>query len=150
MTVDLKAGAPVKLKLTDCRRTQAAYVPPPAARRPVNETVVSPNSKVALLNQLRKLSEPDVQGVTLGFHGSSTGPGEATPPEAAPSSAPSAGDHVLYESKLSSFIKNSLDVTTQTVLSADRRSVRVEMTPMFNTVSDARPQVSSSAIPGGQ
>ncbi len=63
---------------------------------------------------------------------------------------PSAGDHVLYESKLSSFIKNSLDVTTQTVLSADRRSVRVEMTPMFNTVSDARPQVSSSAIPGGQ
>jgi hypothetical protein len=62
--------------------------------------------------------------------------------------APSAADRVLYENRLSSFIDNSLEVTSQTVLSADRQTMRVSMSPVFNTATDAKPVVSSSVIPG--
>ena len=110
--------------------------------------MTSANSKVALLNKLRKLSEPDAQGVTVGFHGSTMGAGQAVAPEAEPMAPAGPGDRVVYESKLSSFIQNTMDVTTQTVLSADRRSLRTSMAPVFNTLTDADPRVSSSVIPG--
>ena len=73
---------------------------------------------------------------------------KSEPGMGAPSSVmETGGEH--YQSKLSSFIANSLEVTTQTVMAADRRSMRVSMTPVFNTASDARPIVSNPVIPGG-
>jgi hypothetical protein len=46
---------------------------------------------------------------------------------------------------------NTLDVTAQAVLSADRRSLKVSLTPVFNTVpSSAQPTVNNPLIPGGR
>jgi hypothetical protein len=147
-TIDLKKGGAVKVNLTDGRRTEAAYVPPPSAVRPISEGVVKTNDRSSLMNKLRKLSEPDVQGVTVGIHGSTVGMGETVSAPAPSSVTPMGGEH--YQSKLSSFIANSLEVTTQTVMAADRRSMRVSMTPVFNTVTDAKPVVSYTGIPGAR
>ena len=137
----------MRVNLGDGRRTQAAYVPPPSAVHPVEETVASTSDRSSLMNQLRKYSEPDSQGVTVGFHSSTAGLGSTVmaPP---PATGPSTGDHVVYESKLTSFIANTMEVTGQAVLSADRRSMRVSMTPVFNTATDAKPIVASPGIPG--
>jgi hypothetical protein len=72
--------------------------------------------------------------------------GVTTPASEPASATPMGGEQ--YQSKLSSFIANSLEVTTQATMSADRRSVRVSMTPVFNTVTDAKPVVSYTGIPG--
>jgi len=147
LTLDLKDHPVVRVNLGDGRRSEAAYVPPPSTVRPVDEAVAPTSSRVALMNQLRKMSEPDAQGVTVGFRGSSAGIGTmvAAPP---PPSVPSSGDRVVSESRLSSFIANTMEVTSQTVLAADRRSMRVSMTPVFNTATDATPIVASPGIPG--
>ena len=147
LTLDLGKNPTVRVNLGDGRRTEAAYVPPPSAVRPTEETAVATTDHASLMNQLRKYAEPDSQGVTVGFHGSTAGLGTTVAP--APSSAPASGDHVVYESKLSSFIANTMEVTSQTMLSADRRSMRVSMTPVFNTATDTPPVVASPGIPGG-
>jgi tetratricopeptide (TPR) repeat protein len=66
-TIDLRNSGPVKVNLTDGRRTEVAYVPPPSSVRPVSEGVIKTADRYSLMNKLRKLSEPDVQGVTVGF-----------------------------------------------------------------------------------
>ena len=147
LTLDLKDHPLVRVNLGDGRRTEAAYVPAPSAVRPVEEAVAPTSSRVALMNQLRKMSEPDAQGVTVGFRGSSAGIGTMVA-AAPPPSVPSSGDRVVSESRLSSFIANTMEVTSQTVLAADRRSMRVSMTPVFNTATDAKPIVASPGIPG--
>jgi hypothetical protein len=57
----------------------------------------------------------------------------------------------LYQTKVAAFVANSVDVTAQAVLSADRRSMRVSLTPVFNTASTAAaPVVTNPLIPGGR
>ena len=112
-------------------------------------TRVKTTDRFSLMNKLRKLSEPEVQGVvTDKMRGSTVGMGQ-TVSQSASSFVP-ATDGPQYQSKLSSFIANSLEVTTQATLAADRRSVRVSMTPVFNTVTDAKPVVSYPGIPGSR
>jgi tetratricopeptide (TPR) repeat protein len=148
MTIDLKNGGAVKVNLTDGRRTEVAYVPPPSSVRPISEAVVKTTDRCSLMNKLRKMSEPEVQGVTVGIHGSTVGMGETMPTSAPASMTPMGGEQ--YQSKLSSFIANSLEVTTQATMAADRRSMRVSMTPVFNTATDAKPVVSYTGIPGSR
>jgi len=51
---------------------------------------------------------------------------------------------------VSSFVKNSMDVTVQAVLSADRQTVRVSMSPVFSTAGmGGQPVVNNPGIPGG-
>ena len=40
-------------------------------------------------------------------------------------------DRVMYQTRVSSFVSNSLDVTAQAVMSADRRSMRLSVSPVF-------------------
>jgi hypothetical protein len=63
---------------------------------------------------------------------------------------PAASDRVLYQTKVSSFVKNTLDVTAQVTLSADRRSARLSLTPVVNapTTAAAAPVVTNPLIPG--
>jgi hypothetical protein len=69
----------------------------------------------------------------------------------AKSSGPSADDRVIYQNKVGAFVKQSLDVTAQTVLSGDRRSVRFTLTPQFGPgVDNSKPSVPSTVIPGGR
>jgi hypothetical protein len=49
-------------------------------------------------------------------------------------------------------VANSVDVTAQATISADRRFVRLSLNPVFNTVTGMRTvpvAVSSPVIPGG-
>ncbi len=57
---------------------------------------------------------------------------------------------MLYQTRVKPFVQNSLDVTAQAVLSADRRYVRLSMTPVFNTVTGVQniPVVVNPTIPG--
>ena len=45
--------------------------------------------------------------------------------KAVKASAPSPNDRTLMQNRVSSFVQNSMDVTAQAVLSADRRYVRL-------------------------
>jgi hypothetical protein len=51
---------------------------------------------------------------------------------------------------VASFVKNSVDVTAQAVLSADRRYVRLSLTPVFNAATNvkAAPVVANPTLPG--
>jgi hypothetical protein len=149
VTIDLKNGGAVKVNLTDGRRNEVAYVPPPSSVRPVSQGVIKTTDRCSLMNKLRKMSEPEVQGVTtVGIHGSTVGMGETVPSAVPASLTPTGGEQ--YQSKLSSFIANSLEVTTQATMAADRRSMRVSMTPVFNTATDAKPVLSYTGIPGSR
>ena len=55
----------------------------------------------------------------------------------------------MYQTKVRSFVKNTMDVTAQAVISADRRYVRVSLNPVFSTVTGAVPVVNNPLIPGG-
>src|SRR5207237_1418150 len=59
-------------------------------------------------------------------------------------------DRTLYQTRVAPFVKNSVDVTAQAVLSADRRYVRLSMTPVFNAVANvkAAPVVTNPTLPG--
>ena len=58
-------------------------------------------------------------------------------------------DRTVYQNKVQSFVANSLEMTAQAVLSADRRSVRVSLTPVVCTASSKPVQVVSPVFPGG-
>jgi hypothetical protein len=157
LTVDLKDAkrAPVKFKLENGRRTETAYVPPPSTQA-VPEPVADPVAAANVMDQLRDLANPELFGSNAGFRCSA---GSAVPYDVLPSSAgssakapaPSPDDRVLYQNKVATFKQQSMDVTAQTVLSGDRRSVRLSLAPEFTpaSVSGTQPVVTSSVIPGG-
>jgi hypothetical protein len=103
------------------------------------------------MNQLRLMADPEITSVGPSLSGGSSSFGSL-----AATTRPSrvkedrTRDVTVTQNTLSSFVKNSMDVTVQTVLSADRRSVRVSMTPVFNTVGkgNAPPVVTTPIIPG--
>ena len=59
-------------------------------------------------------------------------------------------DMVTYQTRVNPFVANSVDLTAQAVISADRRYVRLSLSPMFNVVSGVQPVpvVRSPLIPG--
>jgi hypothetical protein len=147
LTVDLKSSQPIKVRLKEGRRTETAYVAPPSTLRP-EEQVVEASSCV--LNELRQLADPEITGVTCGIRGGSYSSGT---PKAAPVSArePLAGknDRLLFQNKVEQVMGHGVDVTAQAVLSADRRSIRLSMTPVFEAAArGTQPTVTSPLIPG--
>jgi tetratricopeptide (TPR) repeat protein len=152
LSVDLQSAAPVKVRLASGRRTEAAYVPPPEAQRPV-ETVASRSSGPDILAELRNAADPEITGVQKGFRAQTISPTATRVSIATPDRAPdpSPNDRAFYQTKIDSFVKNSLDVTAQAVLSADRRHVRVSLAPLAApaSVSDRPVTVSDPVIPGG-
>src|SRR5262249_13035764 len=123
VTVDLTTAAPVKVRLANGRRTEAAYVPPPAAQRPP-EPATAHTPKPDVLAQLRDASDPEVTGMAQpqGFRAGADSPTarRVMTATADKAPAPSPNDQSFYQTKIDSFVKNSLDVTAQAVLSADR------------------------------
>ena len=107
-----------------------------------------------MLSQLSDLANSEVYGGNAGFQGGAGSPVSAAVPTsiAAKASAPSADDRVLYQNKVANFMKQSLDVTAQTVLSGDRRTLRLSLTPEFNAaaVNSNQPAVNTTVIPGGK
>jgi len=152
VTVDLKDPKPVKVRLENGRRTEAAYVPPPSAQQEVEAAVESESSDQVLF-QLRNISSREVtsfQGVNN--RGASYGGMPRSERLPAKSLEPNKDDRVLYQTRMSSIVKDSLDLTAQAIVSADRRSVRVTVQPVFNTAATDRPitapVVTNPVLPG--
>jgi len=141
---------PLIVKLDGGRRTEAAYVPPPSANDPLEDLAVAdPNNTDSVLNKLRALSDPEVTGVERGMRGQMASPGRAVSRQGPMSLKSSEKDRTLYQNRVRSFVANSVDVTAQAVLSADRRSVRVSLTPVGGKETSSKPvQVVSPVFPG--
>jgi tetratricopeptide (TPR) repeat protein len=158
LTVELKShlSERIKIKLDGGRRMETAYVPPPSAHRSSDADVASVESQDKVLFKLRAMADPEVTGVGRGVSGGVASQGIPVMPSAlksgrADTTLPS-DDRTLYQTRVKPFVQNALDVTASAVLSADRRSVRLSMTPVFNTVTGVQtaPVVVNPTIPGAR
>jgi hypothetical protein len=57
---------------------------------------------------------------------------------------------MLYQTRVKPFVQNAMNITAQAAISADRRYVRLSMSPVFNTVTGFQtvPVVVNPTIPG--
>jgi hypothetical protein len=110
-----------------------------------------------VFHQLRVLADPEVTGVGRGFSGGIISQGQPVLPsefksgKREPSATPD-NDRTLYQTRVKPFVQNAMDVTASAVLSADRRYVRLSMTPVFNTLTGVTntPVVVNPTIPGAR
>jgi len=148
------ADLPVlEVNLAEGRRTEAAYVPPVVNRVPIDANATAVYNPDRVMNQLRAMADPQVTGFEMP-RGGTYSPGVVTSGGVRTSMdlrKDAAGDGVLYQSRVNSFIRNTVDLQAQAVISQDRRSVRLSVTPVFNaaTMTDTRPVVVNPVIPGG-
>jgi hypothetical protein len=103
----------------------------------------------AVLTQLRALTEPDDGGATIS--GGSALP-SLPPATVVKDSKPAPTDKVTYQNRVAPFVQNSANFTAQATISADRRYVRLSLTPNFNVVGGTQLQpvvgVFNPALPG--
>jgi tetratricopeptide (TPR) repeat protein len=156
LTIEMKSrhSERIKLKLEDGRRKETAYVAPRESQEAPEAPATAPQRPDKVLNQLRVLADPEVTGVSRGFNGATMSSGRPSLPSQIAAHKPevSPNDRTLYQTRVKPFVQNSLDVTAQAVLSADRRYVRLSMTPVFNGVTGVRttPVVVNPTIPGAR
>jgi tetratricopeptide (TPR) repeat protein len=148
-SIDLTKNAPLVVKVAEGRRTELAYVSPPSLRPTSRSEKIRMVSK-DIGTQLRDIADPEVTGFQ---RGTSIASGAIPVEMEAPASNKNDGnDKILYQTRVQSFMKNAMDMTTQVVLSSDRRSMRVSVTPVFESTANIKPGatvVNSSVIPGG-
>ncbi len=158
LTIELKSSHSerIKVKLDEGRRTEAAYVAPPAAQKKPQAAPAVVESPDKVFHQLRVLSDPEVTSVGRSFSGIGSQGQPVLPSEIKAgrrkSSTTPDNDRTLYQTRVRPFVQNAMDVTASAVLSADRRYLRLSMTPLFNTVTSGRnaPVVNNPTIPGGR
>jgi hypothetical protein len=144
VTVNVTDGSTLTIKLSDGRRTEAAYVPPPSA----NEQPEAPaemGGTDSVLRQLRAITDPgESSNCIIGNVG---GMGVAT--SQPPSSSGRKGDErTAYQTKVAPFVTNSADLTAQAAISGDRRYVTLSMNVSFFGATGTRSQAQVSVIPG--
>jgi hypothetical protein len=159
LTVELKSrhSERIKVKLANGRRTEAAYVPPPSAQKKPDAAAAATDNPDTVLHKLRVLADPEVTGVGRNPSGEVFSPGRPVLPSQIKSGqresrAAPDNDRTLYQTRVKPFVQNALDVTASAVLSADRRYLRLSVTPLFNTVKAApnAPAVVNPTIPGAR
>jgi hypothetical protein len=143
---------PIVVKLEDGRRTETAYVAPASALKPPASDKPALSSSNRVFQQLRNLADPEVTGVAKGGVSAGTyslGRYAGSPRRFRGKTAPDPADRTVYQNKVQSFVKSAAEVTAQTVLSADRRSVRLSLTPVLAVAPGKAPaQVVSPIFPG--
>jgi hypothetical protein len=155
LTVDLSKNAPITIKLDNGRRTEAAFVPPPSAQQTPDAPLVPQSQHDQILSQLRDLADPESYSESKGFRSGFGSPGSALVEKAKPLpgfGSPALGTSDkdnLYQTKVSSFVSNSLEVTAQAVMSADRRSMHLSISPVFAplTANTADSKITTPVIP---
>ncbi len=134
-------------------------MPPPGAQKKPDTAPVQLDSPDKVLHQLRVLADPEVTGVSRApsIDGGVVSQGQPVLPSDIRSGRREANatpdnDRTLYQTRVKPFVQNAMDVTASAVLSADRRSLRLSMTPVFNTVTATRnaPVVVNPTIPGAR
>jgi hypothetical protein len=159
LTVELKSNHSerIKVKLEDGRRTETAYVPPPSAQKKPDAPAAQLDSPDKVMHKLRVLADPELIGVTRSINGGVVSQGKPILPSdiKAGRRDPNAiadNDRTLYQTRVKPFVQNAMDVTASAMLSADRRYLRLSVTPVFNTVTTTRnaPVVVNPTIPGAR
>jgi tetratricopeptide (TPR) repeat protein len=157
VSVDLLSPSPIKVQLANGRRSEAAYVPPPVAQRPL-EPADARKKGPDVLTQMRIATDLDTTPAERGMSGGVDSPGATRLPsrmtadrrtERAPE--PSPNDRAFFQTKVDSLVKNSLDVTAQASVTSDRRFVRLSISALSTPgAAEARPvSLSDPVIPGG-
>jgi len=144
----------LEVPLTEGRRKEAAYVPPVVNRPPMDDDATWVSNPNQVMNQMRAMADPQFTGFEVPRGGTySPGLTLAPPVKSAidPSGKAGGGDQVLYQTRVNSFVRNTVDIQAQAVVAQDRRSVRLSVTPVINpaTITDTRPVVVNPIIPGG-
>jgi tetratricopeptide (TPR) repeat protein len=152
VTVNFAEGNTVTVKLADGRRTEAAAVPPQASAKRPASPADAPASTDQVLSQLRALTDPGDS--SAGIQGSAFCLGVPTTPPTikVKPDQQKTQEQVTYQTRVAPFVNNSIDLTAQATVSADRRYVRLSMTPMFNVVTGTQLQsfVNNPLLPGGR
>jgi hypothetical protein len=134
------------VKLDGGRRTSTAVLPPDEAyKRPESKEDLASTSEV--MTKLRNLADPEFSGATpprtWGSAGGSSRTGRGPMNRHQP-------EQVASQARVSPFFTNSVDLTAQAVVSADRRYVRLSVNPFFRVVTPSTTAVFSvPLIPGG-
>jgi len=137
------------VRLDDGRRTEAAAVPPPSAiQKP--EPAIETNDRDRVWAQWGAWAERSENGT--GLRGDvGAGGTSASARETVRATDGGRGEQMAYQTRVQPFVSNSLSLTAQATISADRRYVRLSVAPMFNTVTgtNQQPGVLLPLIPGG-
>ena len=148
--IDSNVTTPIVLDFEGGRRTETAYVPPAGAHRPLEDITARVDDTLEVMNKLRSLADPDVRAYTQASQAGVASSGRAVSRSGTRVSQYQENDRTTIQNKVKSFVANTLEVTSQAVLSADRRSVRVSVQPVFGTPPTGKPaQVVSPIFPGG-
>ncbi len=158
LTVELKShlSERIKIKLDGGRRLETAYVPPPSAHRASDSDLASVDSQDKVLYKLRAMADPEVTGLGKRVAGGFATQGVPVLPSSLKSGRSDTNlpsdDRTLYQTRVKPFVQNAMDVTASAVISADRRYVRLSMTPIFNTVTGVQnvPVIVNPTIPGAR
>jgi tetratricopeptide (TPR) repeat protein len=154
VTVELKSRTSnrIKVKVEEGRRKETAFVPPRQSQQEPEQTPSAPRNPDKVLHQLRALADPEITGVERGLIGGMATSGRPVLPSQIASGKvqPKENERTLYQTRVKPFVQNSMDVTAQAVISADRRTVRLSMTPVFNGVTGFQtlPVLTNPTIPG--
>jgi hypothetical protein len=147
-TINLKDNKPIKITLDEGRRTSLAQVASQSAQAPAPASIKMASTS-DIIRKLRNMAEPSFGNGAMG--GGVAGPGQQTG-EAAPEFGESKNSGFFAgQNKVNTFVSNGADLSAQAVISSDRRSMRVSLSPVFNTVTRnlETPVVSNPFIPGG-
>jgi hypothetical protein len=135
--------ANLKIRLDDGRRTEITSVPAPAPRRTVAATGTSPDR---VFNLLRSMSEPSFNAASkTPMAGGTSAEGEM--PGQMMDFTADIGPEIVHQNRMQN--ATGADMQGQAVVSADRKSIKWSMSPVFQTAT-AQPEVNLSTIPGGK
>jgi hypothetical protein len=134
----------LKVKLDGGRRKSSADIPPDSAyKRPETKEEVLKTSEV--LTKLRDLADPEFTGENAPR---TWGTPRGTQPAGVPGNRKQS-EQVAYQGRVSPFFNESVDMTVQATVSADRRYVRLNVSPTFRLVTPSTTAVFSvPLIPG--
>ncbi|MFO0844433.1 MAG: vWA domain-containing protein [Gemmataceae bacterium] len=139
---------PVAVRLAGGRRTRTASVPPAAAHEAPGDAAAPLDPQAEVLFKLGALATAD-RAERGAMQAGVAGAGRPVPRPGRPTPTRHEGDRTVYQNRVQPFVADSMELTAQAVLSADRRSVRVSVAPVVNTLTDGPARVVSPVIPGG-
>jgi tetratricopeptide (TPR) repeat protein len=145
ITIDLSRSQTVKVNLADGRRTTMAVVPPPSTQR--TQTVQEEQKGPSVYSKLYGLAHADYSGAKAETRAGSWTPG-ARLPSGAMLPTKKQPEQTVFQTGLTP-MSSGADLTARAVLSADRQSVRLSVTPFFGGVTGSNQRVNLSLIPGG-
>jgi tetratricopeptide (TPR) repeat protein len=145
VTLDLNQPQIVKVKLVDGRRTTMAVVPPTP---PPQSTAAQEERKgPSIYSKLYGLAHADFSGAKNETRAAGWTPG-ARLPSAAYLPIRKQPERTLFQTGLTP-MASGVDLTAQAVLSADRQSLRLSVTPFFQSGPGSGQRVNMPLIPGG-